>query len=115
MDFNDYLDPIKNHYADFEGVTGRRAFWMFALFNFLIYLGLTIVLSIIHLYPLAGLYSLALLLPNLSIGVRRLHDIGKSGWWLLVSLIPVLGAIYLIYLFCQPSSTPYAGAAATTA
>jgi len=115
MDFNYYLDPIKNHYFDFEGVTARKPFWMFVLFNFLISLGLTIVLTIIHLRPLSSLYSLAVLLPGLGIAVRRMHDIGKSGWWVAVALIPILGWIYVIYLYCQPSSTPYAGAAATTA
>ena len=53
----------------------------------------------------------AVLLPALGLGVRRLHDIGKSGWWLLVALVPILGAIYLIYLYCQPSTTPYGAAA----
>ena len=107
MDFNWYLDPITNHDVDCEGVVGRKPFWMFALFNFLIALGLSIVLNIIHLSPLSGLYSLAVLLPSLGLGVRRMHDIGMSGWWLLVGLVPVLGWIYLIYLYCQPSKTPY--------
>ncbi len=110
MDFNYYLDPITKHYFDFNGVTGRKPFWMFVLFNFLISLAITIVLGIIHLKQLNGLYSLAVLLPSLGIAVRRLHDIGKSGWWILVGLIPVLGWIYLIYLYCQPTSTPYASA-----
>ena len=112
MDFNLYLDPITKHYFDFQGVTGRRAFWMFVLFNFVIAVVLNIVLGLIHLGPLAGLYSLAVLLPSLGLAVRRLHDIGKSGWWLLVGLVPILGAIYLIYLYCQPTTTPYAAAAA---
>jgi uncharacterized membrane protein YhaH (DUF805 family) len=60
-----------------------------------------------HLSGLAGLYSLAVLLPTLGLQFRRLHDIGKSAWWLLVALVPILGFIYLIYLYCQPSTTPY--------
>lgn len=110
MDFNYYLDPLTKHYFDFEGVTARRPFWMFVLFNFVISIGVNFVLSVLHLRPLAGLYSLALLAPSIGIGVRRMHDIGKSGWWLLVSFIPVLGWIYVIYLYCQPSTTPYGGA-----
>ena len=111
MDFNDYLDPITKHYFDFQGVTARRPFWMFVLFNFGISVVLSIVLGIIHLRALSGLYSLAVLLPGLGIAVRRMHDIGKSGWWVLVSLVPILGWIYVIYLYAQPSSTPYAAAA----
>ena len=107
MDFNLYLDPITKHYFDFQGVTGRRAFWMFVLFNFVISIVLSAVLAVVHLQALGFLYSLALLLPGLGLGVRRLHDIGKSGWWLLASLVPVLGWIYVIYLYCQPSTTPY--------
>lgn len=111
MDFNLYLDPITKHYFDFQGVAGRREFWMFVLFNFLISVGLGIIFTIIHLRPLSSLYSLAVLLPSLGLAVRRLHDIGKSGWWVLVALVPVLGWIYVIYLYCQPSTTPYAASA----
>ena len=68
-----------------------------------------IVLTIVHLGGLSGLYSLAVLLPTLGLAVRRLHDIGKSGWWILVAFVPILGWIYLIYLYCQPSTTPYGG------
>ena len=73
---------------------------------------LGLVLGIIHLYPLSYIYSLALLLPSLSAGVRRLHDTGKSGLWLLIALIPLVGWIYVIYLYCQPTTTPYAAATA---
>ncbi|MGH7734691.1 MAG: DUF805 domain-containing protein [Gemmatimonadales bacterium] len=111
VNFNYYLDPITKHYADFQGVMGREPFWMFVLFNFIIGLVLGLVLGIIHLYPLSYIYSLALLLPSLSAGVRRLHDTGKSGWWVLVALIPLVGWIYLIYLYCQPTTAPYAAAA----
>ena len=111
MDFNWYLDPIQNHYLDFQGVTGRQAFWMFTLFNFIIGLVIGIVLGMIHLQALGGLYSLAVLLPGLGIAMRRLHDTGRSGWWLLLALIPVIGWIVLIYFYCQPSTTPYGATA----
>lgn len=105
MDFNWYLDPIKNHYFDFEGTASRQAFWMFELFNIGISIALGIVLRVIHLDPLAGLYSLAVLLPSLGIAARRLHDIGMSAWWLLLILVPVIGWLVLIYFYCQPSKT----------
>jgi uncharacterized membrane protein YhaH (DUF805 family) len=110
FNFNYYLEPITKHYFDFNGVTGRQAFWMFVLFNLVISIALSIVLGLVHLSSLSGLYSLAVLLPSLGIGVRRLHDIGKSGWWLLIALVPILGALYLIYLYCQKSTAPYAKA-----
>jgi uncharacterized membrane protein YhaH (DUF805 family) len=110
MDFNYYLDPITKHYFDFQGVTARRPFWMFILFNFGISIVLSVVLGIVHLGLLSGLYSLAILLPALGLQVRRMHDIGKSGWWLLVAFVPILGFIYLIYLYCQPSTAPYGSA-----
>jgi uncharacterized membrane protein YhaH (DUF805 family) len=111
MDFNLYLDPITKHYFDFEGVAGRRAFWMFVLFNFLISLVLSAVLAVVHLNSLASVYSLAVLLPSLGLAARRLHDVGKSAWWLLLILVPVLGWIYLIYLYCQPGRTAYGATA----
>ena len=76
MDFSWYLDPITNHYFDFEGVVGRRPFWMFVLYNVLIAVALGIVLRVLHLEALSGLYSLALLLPSLGLGARRMHDTG---------------------------------------
>jgi uncharacterized membrane protein YhaH (DUF805 family) len=112
MDLSWYLDPIRNHYFDFEGVAGRKTFWMFALYNFLISLALHVVLSVVHLERLVGLYSLAVLLPGLGLGARRLHDIGMSAWWLLLALVPVIGWIVLIYFYCQPSKTPYAASPA---
>lgn len=110
FNFNYYLDPITKHYFDFNGVTGRQAFWMFVLFNLGISIVLSILLGLVHLSQLSSLYTLAVFLPGLGIAVRRLHDIGKSGWWLLIALVPLLGAIYLIYLYAQPTTAPYAKA-----
>ena len=53
--------------------------------------------------PLYGLYALAMLIPGLAVGVRRLHDVGKSGWMFLIVLIPLIGAIWLLVLFCTDS------------
>ncbi len=92
-----YLDTIKNHYFDFEGRVGRRTFWMFFLVNVLI----SIILSFFNSYSLSYIYSLAILLPSLGIGARRLHDVGKSGWWQLISIIPLVGIIVLIVFWAQ--------------
>ncbi len=87
-----FLDPIQKHYFDFEGRVGRQEFWMFVLFIF----GINIVLNIVHAELLGMIVSVALFLPNISIAARRLHDTGRSGWWQLIGLIPILGWIILI-------------------
>jgi uncharacterized membrane protein YhaH (DUF805 family) len=71
---------------------------MFFLVNILISIVVTIIGRIIHLPVIGMLYSLAVLVPGIAVAVRRLHDIDKSGWWLLISLIPLIGAIWLIVL-----------------
>lgn len=95
---NYYVDVLKR-YVDFDGRARRKEFWMFILIN----AGINIVLSIITLIiPFLGfisyLYSLAVLLPTLSVGARRLHDIGKSGWFQLLMIVP-LANIWLIVLW----------------
>jgi uncharacterized membrane protein YhaH (DUF805 family) len=98
-----YLKVIKN-YVGFQGRARRKEYWMFVLISFIISAVLSIVESIADLSTfLSGLYSLAVLLPSLAVGVRRLHDTGRSGWWLLISLIPLIGTIILIVFMCQDS------------
>ncbi|WP_139957595.1 DUF805 domain-containing protein [Flavicella sediminum] len=98
-------------YADFNGRARRKEYWMFALINTIaIYicmaldyaLGLSFSDVIIYGYIYA-LYALATIVPNLSLSVRRLHDVGKSGWFLFISLIPLVGIIWLLVLFCTDS------------
>ncbi len=76
---------------------------MFMLINWVISMVLAIIGGLIHFTLLGSIYSLAVLVPTLGVGVRRLHDMGKSGWWYLIALVPIVGAIYLIYLWCQDS------------
>lgn len=75
---NWYLTVIKEHYADFKSRARRREFWMFMLINWVIAVVLGIVGSLIHFTLLGSIYSLAVLVPTLSVGVRRLHDAGKT-------------------------------------
>ncbi len=100
-----FLDPIQNHYATFSGRTGREAFWMFMLFYFVIYIGLTIVLSLVGLEAAVMLFTLGVLIPSIAITTRRLHDIGKSGWWQLIGFIPLLGLIVMIIFLIRESDT----------
>ncbi len=98
-----YLNAFKN-YATFNGRTSRGGFWYFVLFNMIA----AWVVSLLDMafgttMVFAGIYSLVVLLPGLAIAVRRLHDAGKSGWMLLVSLIPIIGYIWLLVLLCKGS------------
>jgi uncharacterized membrane protein YhaH (DUF805 family) len=95
---------VLNQYADFNGRARRKEYWMFVLINIVFGL-IAIVLdrvfgmeSEIGYGPLYGLYTLAMFVPNLAVSVRRLHDVGKSGWMLLIALIPIIGAIWFIVL-----------------
>jgi len=122
--FNRYfLDTIKNRYAQFEGRASRSEFWYFALFYFLV----DIVVSAIDAFvlnPMMGLtpeqaaqggilqmiLALGLLIPSIALGIRRLHDIGKSGWWYLLVFIPIIGWLVLLYFYIldsQPGTNQY--------
>ncbi len=101
-----YLKPIKK-YADFEGRARRKEYWTFTLGNFLISLllggaGFGFGLGLEYLGSLFGLF---VLVPSIAVGVRRLHDTNRSGWWLLVGLIPVIGVFVLLYFMLLEGDT----------
>lgn len=91
-----FIRAYKN-YANFSGRDTRQQFWMFYLFYVIASIILNVIDSVIDTGGLlAGIFSLASFLPAISITTRRLHDIGKSGWWQLIVLIPLIGLIVLI-------------------
>lgn len=116
-----YLKVLRQ-FADFRGRARRKEYWMFLLFNIIF---LIIAATIDNLlgttfkvdpeydaYGSGGalpygwvyvLYALFVFLPGLSVGVRRLHDVGKSGWMMFIALIPIIGAIWLLVLYCTDS------------
>jgi len=96
---NWYLKVVKEHYADFKGRARRREYWMFVLFNLIIMVVLAVIGALIKFPFIRTIYGLAVAVPALAVGVRRLHDLGKSGWMLLLGLIPFVN-FYLLYLFC---------------
>ena len=104
---NWYLRCLE-HFADFKGRARRKEYWLFVLFNFIAGFILGIldgllgwVIPDIGLGVLGGIYALAVLVPSLAVCVRRLHDIGKSGWNYLLALIPLVGSIILWVWFCR--------------
>ncbi|MAY83842.1 MAG: hypothetical protein CMP59_06870 [Flavobacteriales bacterium] len=105
-----YLKVLRQ-YTDFNGRARRKEYWMFFLFNVIF----SIAASLLDMLLGTGiegmgygliytLYGLAVLLPSLAAAVRRLHDIGKSGWMILVGLIPIIGAIWLLILMVTDSN-----------
>jgi uncharacterized membrane protein YhaH (DUF805 family) len=99
---NWYIAVLKK-YADFSGRASRTEFWMFTLVNLVIELVLTFIdyhTGMLNLTTglglLSGIYALAVLLPSVAVTVRRLHDTSRSGWWILISLIPIIGGLVLL-------------------
>jgi uncharacterized membrane protein YhaH (DUF805 family) len=106
---NWYLKVLKQ-YADFSGRARRKEYWMFFLFNMIFAFLAAIIDNVVGTASpelgygiFYGIYALALFIPGLAVGVRRLHDVGKSGWMLLIVLIPLIGAIWLLVLMVTDS------------
>jgi uncharacterized membrane protein YhaH (DUF805 family) len=104
MGFGEAISTCFRKYVDFNGRAVRSEYWFFALFQFLVLVALSIVDAVVGTGVLSTLGTLALLLPALAVGARRLHDTDKSAWWLLIGLIPLVGAIVLIVFFVQPGT-----------
>lgn len=98
-----YLKALRQ-YVDFTGRARRTEYWMFALFNLIIAIVLGVVDHFLRTGFINMIYSLAVLLPGLAVGARRLHDTGRSGWWQLVAIIPLVGMIFLIVWYATEGS-----------
>src|SRR5262249_14454858 len=102
-----YTDVLKK-YAVFNGRAGRPEFWWFQLANVIVAIIVGIVGSIVFGsrggQGLSDLYGLAVLLPSLGVDIRRLHDTDRSGWWILIGILPVIGWIVLIVFFALPGT-----------
>ena len=105
-----YLKVMRDNYANFSGRARRKEYWMFTLFQLLVMIVLMILDNVLGLdFEIQGislnygyLYLIGIIvhfIPSFSVLVRRLHDVGKSGWFYLIALIPLIGAIWLFVLF----------------
>jgi uncharacterized membrane protein YhaH (DUF805 family) len=101
MSFSEAVRSGFNHYTDFEGRASRPAFWWWFLFGIIVGLSATILDAAIGTMVLSWIAALALLLPNLSVGIRRLHDTDRTGWWILIGFIPLIGLIVLLVFYLQ--------------
>ena len=106
-----YLEALKK-YAVFSGRSRRMEYWYFVLFNIIVAIVLGAIDALLGTRGsyagaglLSGIYGLAVLIPSLAVTVRRLHDIDRSGWWILINLIPLIGTIVLL-VFAVSEGTP---------
>jgi uncharacterized membrane protein YhaH (DUF805 family) len=106
-----YLEVLKK-YAVFSGRARRAEYWYFVLFNIIVAVVLSLIDTLLGTFNfmqgvglLSGLYGLAVLIPTLAVTVRRLHDIDRTGWWIFINLIPLIGFIVLL-VFAVTDGTP---------
>ena len=102
-----YFEVLKN-YANFRGRARRREYWIFALINSLIFSAFYIFYyvklasgsaSFSPIMLVLGLYGLLIIIPSWAVVVRRLHDTGRSGWWIFITFVPLVGSSYCC-LYC---------------
>ena len=102
---NGYLATLKK-YADFSARARRTEYWLFFLFNLVIAMLLGVVDYVLGTPGIIGMiFALAILIPSIAVAVRRLHDTDRSGWWLLMAFIPIIGTIVLL-IFMVLDSNP---------
>lgn len=99
----DWYFKVWRDWQNFSGRATRTEYWMFTLFNVVIIALISMIGVFIDTDIIDIVYSIAVFIPALAVTVRRLHDTGRSGWWLLLFLIPVIGFIILLVFYCQDS------------
>ncbi len=104
-----YLEALKK-YATFRGRSRRKEYWYFTLFNMIVMLLLMAIDGMIGSFSskagiglLSTIYSLVVIIPGIAVSIRRLHDTSRSGWWLLISFVPIVGGIVLLVFMVQDS------------
>ena len=105
-----YIEALKK-YAVFSGRSRRKEYWYFVLFSLIVSLVLSAIDALLGTFSSANvgllgvIYGLAVLIPSIAVSVRRLHDIDRTGWWILIGLVPLIGGIVLL-VFALLDSTP---------
>lgn len=102
MYFNYFIEVLKK-FKDFKGRASRSEYWSFTLIGLAIQIVLMFIGKLIDFPYLSSIFSVFIILPNIAVSVRRLHDVGKSGWMLLINLIPIIGFIWLLVLMLRKS------------
>lgn len=100
MNFVDTITAGFSNYVNFSGRASRSEYWLWVLFIVLGSIVAVIIDEVIGIRLIDPIFALATLLPSIAVAVRRLHDIDRSGWWLLINFIPLIGLIVLIVWFC---------------
>ena len=101
MDFMTAVKHVFANYANFSGRARRSEYWWFYLFNIIVNVVASIIDGAIGMPIVSIIAFLGLIIPGIAVSVRRMHDVGRSGWWLFIALIPLVGIILLIYWFVQ--------------
>ncbi len=106
MTFGNAVRSVFHQYAGFTGRARRSEYWYFVLFTFLVYVAAAVVDAVLGIPVFTLLTVLALIVPTLAVSVRRLHDTGRSGWWMLLSLVPFGGIVLLVFACTDGGSAP---------
>ena len=104
MGFTEAISSAFRQYVNFSGRARRSEFWYFYLFNVIMSVIINILTFVVPAFAIVGgIYSLAVMLPSLALAWRRMHDIGRSGAWNLISLVPLVGWILVLVWYCKDS------------
>ncbi|KUO14474.1 DUF805 domain-containing protein [Streptomyces dysideae] len=104
-----FIEVLKK-YAVFSGRARRKEYWMYTLFYLIFDIVLSAVGFAIDFPAITAVFAVALLLPSLAVTVRRLHDTGRTGWWILIGIVPLVGLIVMLVFLCsdgQPGQNKY--------